>query len=56
MGKRMMVTATLAAKKTEEKLSVLAGMVSSNLEALANAYTTSYTTYGSGFRKNGSHK
>lgn len=41
MGKRMMVTATLAAKKTEEKLSVLAGMVSSNLEDLANAYTTS---------------
>ena len=41
MGKRQMVAATLAAKKTEEKLSALAGVVSTSLEDLAGAYTTS---------------
>ena len=35
------VAATLAAKKTEEKLSALASVVSTSLEDLAEAYTTS---------------
>ncbi len=41
MGKTKKVAATLAAKKTEEKLSALASVVSTSLEDLAEAYTTS---------------